>query len=258
MGLFGPSPPIDREEFEWLLACFAWIDRTLGAKDRADGFVPELVLPTDPDLLKASTAPQLFEVVKRKAGLEHWECRLEKGEARREPVDIGLVGGFTQSSNVLGTFSLEGNTPVVCYDPALLRNPDALIATFAHELAHLLIHTLGMPPGGETLEEHATDCMAVYLGFGVFLANDARNFSQFSEAGMHGWSSEASGYLSENALVTALVLFERHFDKEECGADALKDYLRPVHRKADRYLKKRHPHIRDELAGIDLSVWASS
>ena len=258
MGLFGPSPPIDREELEWLLACFAWIDRTLGERDRAHGVTPKLVLPNDPDLQAASTAPQLFEHVKRLAGLEQWECRLEKGEARRDPIDTGVAGGYTQSSNALGTFSIEGNTPVVRYDPTLLRNPDALIATFAHELAHLLIHTLGMPPGGQALEEHATDCMAVYLGFGVFLANSARSFSQFSEAGMQGWSSEASGYLSENALVTALVIFERHFRTDASGKDALKDYLQPVHRKADRYLSKRHSELSSELANIDLSVWSSS
>lgn len=257
MGLFRPSPPIDREELDWLLACFAWIDRTLGERDRADGVTPELVLPNDPDLLAASTAPELFEQVKRKAGLEEWECRLEKGEARREPIDIGVAAGYTQSSSALGTFSIEGNTPIVRYDPALLRNPDALIATFAHELSHLLIHTLGMPPGGETLEEHATDCMAVYLGFGVFLANSARNFSQFSEGGMQGWSSQTSGYLSENAIVTALAIFEQHFETAKSGKDALKDYLRPVHRKAQRYLNKRHPNLSDELGNIDLSVWST-
>ncbi|MEM7779795.1 MAG: hypothetical protein AAF697_05305 [Pseudomonadota bacterium] len=82
--MFGPSLPIDRDELEWLLACFAWIDRTLGKRDHADGFVPRLVLPSDPEIASASTASELFENVKRLAGLEHWECQLVKGEARRE------------------------------------------------------------------------------------------------------------------------------------------------------------------------------
>ena len=256
MGLFGPSPPIDEDELEWLLACFAWIDRTLGERDRSDGFEPRLVLPSDQDIQNAKTAPELFEVVKRIAGLEAWECRLEKGEARRERIDTGLATGPFTDSNALGTFSVEGNTPVIRYDPSLLRDPDALVATFAHELAHLVIHSLGMPPGGQALEEHATDCLAVYLGFGVFLANSARHFSQFNDGAMQGWSSQTSGYLSENALVTAIVVFERRFGKDLDSANSLKPYLRSVHRKADRYLTKRHPDLETEFAAIVLEDWA--
>ncbi len=256
MGLFGPSPPIDRDEFEWLLACFAWIDRTLGKRDGVDGFAPQLVLPDDPGLKSASTASDLFVAVKRAAGLESWECRLEKGAAQRERVDTGLATGLFSQSSALGTFSVEGNTPVIRYDPALLRQPDALVATFAHELAHLVIHSLGMPPGGEALEEHATDCMAVYLGFGIFLANSARNFGQFNDGAMQGWESKTSGYLSENALVTAIAMFERRFDGAAQSKDALKDYLKPVYRKAKRYLDKRHPDLRADMANLDLNEWA--
>lgn len=256
MGLFGPSLPIERDELEWLFACFAWIDGTLGQRDHADGFTPALVLPSDPALLEASTASELFEAVKSLAGLAEWECRLEKGEAGRERIDTGLATGEFSEGNVLGTFSVEGNTPVIRYDPALLSEPDALVATFAHELSHLLIHSIGIPPGGPELEEHATDCMAVYLGFGVFLANSARNFSQFSDGAMHGWSSRNSGYLSENALVTAQVIFEKRFGFSADVKPFLKSYLRSVHGQAEKYLIKRHGDIKAELARIDLSEWA--
>ena len=50
--------------------------------------------------------------------------------------------------------------------------PESLISTFAHEFAHYLIHSVDAPtPGGEELEEHATDLVAVFMGFGVFLAS---------------------------------------------------------------------------------------
>lgn len=256
MGLFGPSLPINRDEFEWLLACFAWLDQTLGERDRTDQFSPRLILPNDPALASATTASDLFEAVKLLAGLSEWECRLEKGEARREPIETGLLMEFSTESSALGTFSVEGDTPVVRYDPALLRDPDALVATFAHELAHLVIHSLGMPPGGETLEEHATDCAAVYLGFGVFLANSARNFGQFNDGAMAGWQSETSGYLSENALVTAVAIFERRFSAGEKSLGALKGYLRKPYRKAARYLEKRHPQLETDLRTIPLTDWA--
>lgn len=256
MRLLGPSLPIDDDEFEWLLACFAWIERTLGARDGGNGFVPNLVLPDEPGISQAKTAKDLFAFVKEACGLGEWPCRLEKGKPRREMIDTGLgAGALPEQSSALGTFSIEGNHPVIRYDPALLNNPEALTATFAHELSHLLIHSLGMPPGGEALEEHATDCMAVYLGFGVFLANSARNFSQFSDGAMHGWSSETSGYLSENALVTALAIFEARFGMGNNTGAHLKDYLRPIYRKAHRYLNKKHPDIGQRLAAIQLSDW---
>lgn len=256
MGLFGPSLPVERDEFDWLLACFAWIDRTLGARDGADGFTPRLVLPHDPGLASAATAKDLFEAVKHAAGLEQWQCSLEQGETRRAAISTGLVTGVTKQKSALGTFSIEGNTPVIRYDPILLRKPEALVATFAHELAHLVIHSLGMPPGGEALEEHATDCMAVYLGFGVFLANSARHFSQFEEGAMQGWQSETAGYLSENALVTVLAMFERRFATDGDAAATLKPYLRSVHGRAHRYLAKHHPDFGAALGAVELSAWA--
>jgi len=255
MGIFGASLPINRDEFEWLLACFAWFDQKLSKPGAADGFTPRLVLPNDPALAGASTASDLFDAVKFAAGLGRWECRLEKADARPERLNTGLDTGVFSDNSALGTFSIEGDTPVIRYDPALLGNPDALTATFAHELAHLLIHSFGMPPGGESLEEHATDCMAVYLGFGVFLANSARNFSQFSDGAMQGWQSQASGYLSENALVTALAIFERRFEADLGTAQSLKSYLQPVHRKALRYLDKRHPKLKAEIASLELDDW---
>ncbi|MEM7700663.1 MAG: hypothetical protein AAF251_01875 [Pseudomonadota bacterium] len=195
----------------------------------------------------------MLDFVKSRSGLQDWECRLEQGAAA--PALIGGVGEFSQKST-LGTFSVEGNTPVIRYTPDLLQNPVGLAATFAHELAHLVIHTLGVPPGGEALEEHATDCTAVYLGFGVFLANSARHFSQFSDGGYQGWSSSTSGYLSENALVTALAIFEARFSSSSEVSSNLKDYLRPSHRKATKYLAKYHSDIGKDFGMVDFKEWA--
>lgn len=256
MGFFGPSLPIDREEFDWLLACFAWLDRTLGERDRSDGFVPRTFFPDDPLFTTAGTASELFEAIKSAAGLEQWQCRLEQGDTAHDPVETGLPYERQGESSALGTFSVEGNTPVIRYDPALLRDPDALIATLAHELAHLVIGSLGIPPGGALLEEHATDCTAVYMGFGLFLANNARSFGQFSDGAMSGWSSETRGYLSENALVTAQVVFERRFQNEVRAVDALKPYLQSVYRKAVKYMDKNVPDMTAKLDEIDLSTWA--
>jgi hypothetical protein len=254
LGLFSIKPPIDLDEFEWLLACFAWLKNEL-KRASGDDFVPGHLSPDQASFRQARTAQELFDAVKALAGLSDWHCELEQGEARRAPPATTLAGAWSEKF-ALGTFSVEGNTPVIRYDPELLRNPDALIATFAHELAHLLVRSLGVPPGGGALEEHATDCAAVYLGFGLFLANSARQFEQFQDLGMHGWRSSSSGYLSEGALATATAIQLRLFGhSEQPSRQALKPYLAKDFSKALRYIDKRFEDLPAEMDTLDYSEW---
>ena len=255
MGFFDPKPPVDALEVEWLLACFAWLDRGLSAAPASPR--PGLATPETASIAGAGTASELFAAVKAFAGLEEWHCVLEQGDAPREAVLPGGVGEYS-TRHALGTYSVEGNAPVIRYDPTLLANPAALVATFAHELAHLLMATLDEPPGGDELHEHATDCAAVYLGFGIFLANSARQFEQFQDAWTHGWRSSTSGYLSEAALVTATAMFVRLFAIDPALARApLKPYLQKDFAKALKYLDWRYPAIAGDLAEVDLSAWGS-
>ena len=257
MGIFSRKPPVDIDEFDWLLACMAWLNDRLADK-RGESFRPGLYRPDEPSLKRAGTASELFDAVKTLAGLSDWHCVLEKGEGRRAPITTGAAGSWSEKS-VLGTFSIEGNSPVIRYDPGLLRQPDALVATFAHELAHLLVHSLGIPPGGEELEEHATDCTAVFLGFGVFLANSARHFEQFQELGMHGWRSSTSGYLSENALVTATAIQLRAFGHPAEKVPAvLKPHLARDFNKALKYVDSRFGDVGSELGQIHYVQWMAS
>ncbi|REL29586.1 hypothetical protein [Thalassotalea euphylliae] len=83
-----------------------------------------------------------------------------------------------------------------------------LVATLAHELAHYLTATAkDEPPGGWENWEFATDIAATFMGFGIFMANSAFNFSQYADADSQGWKSGRSGYLSENEHIYALAIF---------------------------------------------------
>ena len=146
----------------------------------------------------------------------------------------------------------------ITYNPALSDDPTALIATFAHELGHYLMSTARSdPPGGWELHELHTDLAAVHLGFGLFLANSARSFSQFQSAGMMGWSSRSQGYLSEGALTTALVIVERLSGRDPgAAAPYLKDYLQKDLRRAAKALASRHPDMVAAVEAVDLSAYA--
>lgn len=97
------------------------------------------------------------------------------------------------------------------------------------------------------------------MGFGIFLANSARQFSQFQDGLIQGWQSSTSGYLSERALVTLLALFVRLFEQDSGQASApLKPYLRADFAKALKYIDRRYPDIGKALDELDLTEWGLS
>jgi hypothetical protein len=260
--MFGLSakPPVDAEEFDWLLACTAWLIPVLGGADAIRG--QRLILPNDfpdPTTRGHARAIELFGQVRAFAGMAEWPCELVAGEEERS---TRIADGFALKHETrgppLGTFGKSGGGITITYKPSLLQQPENLVATFAHELSHYLLHAQqSLPPGGETLEEHATDLAAVMLGFGCFMANGAKSFRQFQNFGEQGWEMRASGYLSESALVTGLALFVRltATDPREASA-ALKDYLRKPFGQALKAIDKRLPDLWSGLASIDLDDWA--
>ena len=249
MPLFTPRPPIAQDEYEWLVACFAWLRTVLD-----DGDIrPELVLPDHPALLAARTGPELFEAVRGLCGMTDWPCRLERVDADFDPCDVRIQ---QDGGSACGTFSVEGGEAVIRYSSAMLRNPDALAATFAHELCHYLLMNAGDPPGGPDLMEHSTDCAAAYLGFGVLLANNARHFEQWTDGQWQGWRASTAGYLSEQALVTATALFAALHAHDTAGAEAaFKPYLRGDFRKARKAIAHGHADPAAMLGEVDLAAW---
>lgn len=249
MGLFATKPPVSREEFDWLLACFAWLRTVVDDADLRQ----ELVLPDHSLLMAAQTGPELFGAVRGLMQMSDWPCRLEMVDDAFEPGDARIQ---LEGSSACGTFSVEQGEAVIRYSASMLRNPDALAATFAHELCHYLLMEAGDPPGGPDLMEHATDCAAAFLGFGVLLANSARQFEQWTDGKWQGWRASTAGYLSEQSLVTATALFARlHGHNAKMAEAGLKPYLRSDMRKAVKAVAREHDDLDRTLRSIDLADW---
>lgn len=260
--LFKPKAPIDEDEFDWLIACFAWLHRVLDDGDAARFEEMELIQHSDRFFPSSQNtdhalAVHIFEQTKRLCGMAGWPCKLVEGERQRETRVQSGVAIKHESSPPLGLFVVHGDGVEIAYDPGLLESPSQLVATFAHELAHYLMHDRGDPPGGPDLMEHATDCAAVYLGFGIFNTNAAINFRQFASFDEIGWERRTAGYLSELALLTATALFV-HLTKanSEVAESALKQHLRKPFRKALKAASTRLPNGAIDLANVDLSDWA--
>jgi hypothetical protein len=262
LGLFKPKLPVDRDEYEWLLACYAWLLREFGGVEGIRA--RRLVLATTdffpPSSLKGhERALELFGQVKAIAGMADWQCDLVEGAADREThvAPAHLIRHHAKPQPA-GTFGYRDGRYVVTYNPSKLNDPEILVATFAHELGHYLIHSgESRPPGGRELEEHATDLASVFLGFGIFAANSAKNFNAYQNFEVQGWQMQSLGYLSELARVTALALFVRLSGADAGAAEkGLKDYLRGPLRKALAAIDRQHPDLAGAVMAVDLSEWA--
>ena len=113
----------------------------------------------------------------------------------------------------------------ITYDPRLVNDPWAFVATLAHELSHYYLDNYrAMPPGGPYKMEPTTDLGAVYLGFGLFAANTAFRFTQHQDFQSQGWQYQRLGYLKEREWVFALAIF---LGLREIGVAAVVEYLKP-------------------------------
>lgn len=241
---FRKKPLLSGEDTLFQIECYKWLLSNFGG----DGFYKEahLVLPTNdyfPSAVNSneSAAQMVFEQVKRYAGMSGWPVKLK---AQEEDPNIHvaptlIVQNVEQSS--LGTFSFdENNEATITYNPKIVKNPMQMVATFAHELSHYLTGTaLEPPPGGWENWEFATDIGATFLGFGIFQANAAFNFSQYSSGDVVGWQTSGGGYLSQAEHSYALAIFLRlkNIQPESafphCSAN-IKGYLKLALREIDK------------------------
>jgi len=174
-----PKPFLDAPRRDWQFAVFAWLLRHCGGY--AKFLETTLVLPIEahfPDrgLNGHAAVAALFRRVRDHAGMADWPCTVEP-----EPADGRVMTG------------LSDRIPVITYKRGELAAM-SMVGTFAHEMSRMLVETFDEPPpGGAPLHEPAIDLAAVFMGFGVFMANSTIEATRFD--------------LNEGEFVHALTLF---------------------------------------------------
>jgi hypothetical protein len=175
------KPFLDAPRRQWQFDAFAWLLRGCGGYPR---FLDTgLVLPIeehfpDRDLKGHAAAAALFRRVRDHAGMADWPCMVEPVPAEPQA-------------------ARPGRTRVIHYPPGM-HEPEMLVAHFAHEMARYLVESFEqLPPAGAALYEPAIDLAAIFLGFGVFMANTAAR----ANPGPLHWD------LNEGELAHALALF---------------------------------------------------
>jgi hypothetical protein len=176
---FRPKSFLDPARRDWQFAACAWLLRNSGGYPKF--LDTELVLPTEaffPDRAMDGHAgiAALFRRVHEHAGMGDWPCSVEPDGTADRPWLSGA-----------------NSVPVIRYRPDSLE-PTSLVAAFARELARYYTETFEeSAPGGSGLQESALDIAAVFMGFGIFMANSAL------ECASHG--------LNEGEIVHALAIF---------------------------------------------------
>lgn len=208
-----PANLLDETSILWMFDAFSWALENFNTVD----FLNETVLVTPsnthfPGKEKSAEgmANLILDRVKVYAGMQDWPFQLvdENNIANTPPVDIQLempvqtrVGMMPDSVDLSESF-------IVVYSQNQLRDPEVLIANFAHTLAHYLSTTaIEPPPGGEENWHHVTELLAVFMGFGVIMANSANTTKIRSCGSCSGPAVERENFLSEYDITYALAIF---------------------------------------------------
>ncbi|HTU66622.1 MAG TPA: hypothetical protein VMF52_11775 [Steroidobacteraceae bacterium] len=176
---FRPKSFLDAARRDWQFAAFAWLLRNSGGYPKF--LDTELVLPTEdyfPDRAMNGHAGvvSLFRRVREHAGMAEWPCGVEPDASAERPWLSGL-----------------NSVPVIRYRPDV-HSAVALVASFSRELSRYYTETFDESvPGGSLLIEPTMDIAAVFMGFGIFMANAA--------------AESATHPLNEGEIVHALTLF---------------------------------------------------
>ena len=140
------------------------------------------------------------------------------------------AAGLYHHEKIDGKFSIS-------IDNALLQRPDNLVATIAHELAHVkLLGENKLEQNNEMLTDFAT----VFFGLGIFNANTAFQFHNQTDR----WGYSYLGYLKVDDWAYAMALFAFvRYEDEPPWKQYLSKSIRGVFDKSLRYMIENQEEI---------------
>ena len=262
--LFKPTQLLDETSIAWMFDTFAWALRNFDA----EVFYNETILVTPSnehfpvnDSTAAGMAILIFDQVKTYAGMQHWPYRLVDGSTLEEisPVQIKIEGPVRGKAGEIQASTDESHRLVIPYHHQQMNDPEVVIANFAHNLAHYLGTTAReAPPGGEENWPHVTELLAVFMGFGVMMANSANTAKIRSCSSCSGPAIERENYLSEYDITYALAIFCCSKGiSVSAAAKNLKSSLRPFFKKAMKDVNGRKTQL-SYLQTMDMQAIAPS
>jgi hypothetical protein len=191
---------------QWIQNSMEWFIDEFGVDVFTRPIVrPSTFVPVGYDGSEAA-ARRLFEKVRERMGvppgrlvvrfdLDDLDPGLIRTRAQRE------LAGATRLR--FGLWVPGRNRNTVYTSARLLGEPSVLVANFAHEIGHELLIGAGRITADRPDHESLTDLLAVFQGFGIFLAN--ASFGRLPGAERN--ATMAMFYLRERALTDALAYY---------------------------------------------------
>ena len=250
--LFSNKPLFDEETTQWLFDGYAWALNSFGS----DFFFEDTIIVTPtpehfPNQVNSreSMASSIFEQLVQFAGMQNWPLELVELTPDYEPIHPSNITFNGIPRGPAAAISLEGETQVfhITYTPDLTRDPSVLTTVIARQLAAHLASTADTPgPGGEELHGHLIDLLATFMGFGLFLTNNAVLIQRGCSG--CGKSVQSTGFLSEDQMTYALAIFccLKKIPNKAIQLH-LKSPLRPLFKKALKEISNNN-----EIEGLSL------
>ena len=211
MTWFSPRLPVAADEAAWLDENVDWVTREFSASE----LTGPVVLPTRDSfpierLHCEAGARAVLDIVARRMSINPAGVDF----VYTPDHDAGALRfGSGVHQGVAGHYVVVDGRPVVTVFGAESAGPVTLVATLAHELAHVRLLGEGRIDPDRRDGEPLTDLLTVFLGLGIFTANAAHEFAADSS----GWSARRLGYMTEQMFGYALARYAMHRDERDAA-----------------------------------------
>jgi len=209
MQWFAPKCPVAAPDKQWIEESMLWLIDEFGAATLGNTVV---ILPTDdffPDQLsedEADIQALVNRVCTYMAVNPEWvELDIFTDRSAGASRDLPLLEH--SGDGAAGHYRKRRGKFVVSVESSELTDPTCLIATVAHELAHVRLLGEGRISASFADHEPLADLLTVYLGMGVFTGNSVFSFRQWTNTYTQGWQTERRGYMTEEMFGYALAAF---------------------------------------------------
>jgi hypothetical protein len=238
-GWFAPKCPVTLVEKAWTEWRMCWLAEKLGIKRLLEA---EVLTPTDDHFPHEYCGTQadawsFMRFLARHMGVDSSRIELE------------IVD---QLPDAVGHYESSDYRPIIRVVEAQLEDPQRLLATLAHELAHEVLLGGGLISPEVEDHEWITDLAMAYLGVGIFAANATLTEASVSDGNWNWWSLSKQGYLPSHIFGYAMALFAFMREEEADWQRHLRPDAAAAFRKGLRFLRKTnnslfHPETKGVL-----------
>ena len=231
--------PVSAQEKAWVESEFVWMRQEFGPEPLTrTPLVPTArIFPHEWDGGRQQ-ATELFSQLCRFMMVRPERARLRVySEGHSSDVPVGQTEWRSGAAGLYWGKSDNGVYPIGVEETILARPPE-FVATVVHELSHVVLL------GGQRIDparpdmEPLTDLFTIFAGAGIFTANAAYQFQQWTSQSHQGWSANRQGYLSEPLLGYALGCYAWwRGEAAPPWSEFLEPNIRPYLRKTLRFLK---------------------